>query len=183
MNKVETAFRGAGHVVMAMLWGVWRVDKLSIAGMSSTANGIEYALATEAGGKAPGERLGTRLFNANLQRLMGGPVAQAILLGSEVVYQGGTGHSDFDHIVNVIQDGIPGSSPAEAWAAIHEHEPVVQADLKRMWPVVQALAQELLARNELCDHEIRSIVRTAVNKLPENERMWAISRLRNPLPD
>lgn len=179
MNNVETAFRGAGHVVMAMLWGVWRVDRVSIAGMGNSGNGIEYALVAETEGNERWERLGTRLFDAKLERMLGGPVAQAILLGSEVVYQGGTGDSDFDHLVNVIQGGLPGSSPAEARAAIHEHEPVVQADLKRMWPVVESLARELMAQNELCDHEIRSIVRAAVNKLPEDERTWAISRLRN----
>ncbi|MGZ9166934.1 MAG: hypothetical protein ACXW4U_17320 [Anaerolineales bacterium] len=181
MKKVETAFREAGHVVMAMLWGAWRVDKISIGGKDNSGSGIEYAPVTETEGKDL-LRFGTRLFDANLERMMGGPVAQAILLGREVVYRGGAGDSEFDTIVSVIQDNIPGSSRKEAWAIIHEHEPTVQADLKRMWPVVEALAQELRAKNELCGYEIRSILRTAVNKLPENERSWAISRLRNAPP-
>jgi hypothetical protein len=182
MNNVETAFHEAGQIVMAMLWGVWRVDKVSLAGMSNSDDGIEYARLTETEGKELWQRFGTRLFDAKLQRMMGGPVAQAILLGSEVAYQGDAGDSNFDSLVGVIQDGIPGSNPPDAWAVIHEHEPVVQADLKRMWPVVESLAQELISQQELCDHEIRSIVRSAVNKLPEIERTWAISRLRNTPP-
>ena len=114
--------------------------------------------------------------------MLGGPVAQAILLGRKVVYRGGKGGSEFATIVRVIQDNIPGSSLTEAWAIIHEHELIVQADLKRMWPVVEALAQALKAKNELCDYEIRSIFRTTLNKLPENERSWVISRLRSATP-
>jgi hypothetical protein len=182
MDNLETAFREAGCVVMTMLWGVWRVDKVSMAGMGSSGGGIEYARLTETEGKELWQRLGSRLFDAKLERMLGGPVARAILLGSEVVYQSGAGDSEFDAMVSVIQDGIPGSSLAEAWAVIHEHEPIVHADLKRMWLVVEALAQQLLSQNELSDYEIRSIVRTAVNKLPENERNWAISRLRNSPP-
>ena len=182
MNNVEMAFHEVGHVVMAMLWGVWRGDKVSIAGMGKPRRGRRSAGVIETEGKELYERLGTRVFDAKLERMMAGPVAQAILLGSEVVYQAGAGHSDFNHMVSVIKDGLPGSSLTDAWTVIHEHEPVVQADLKRIWPVVEALAQELIGKQELCDHEIRSIVRTAVNKLPENERIWAISRLRNTPP-
>jgi len=182
MNNLETAFREAGHVVMTMLWGVWRVDKVSMAGTGNSGGGIEYARLTETEGKQLWQRLGTRLFEAKLERMLGGPVAQAILLGSEVVYQSGAEDTEFDSIVSVIQDGIPGSSPAEAWTVIHEHEPIVHADLKRMWPVVEALAQQLISQKELSDYEIRSIVRTAVNTLPDNERNWAISRLRNAPP-
>lgn len=182
MNNAETAFRRAGHVVMAMLWGVWRVDKVSIAGMGTSSDGIEYASVTETKRKKRGQRLGSRLFDAKLEHMLGGPVAQAILHGREVVSQDDTGDSDFDSIVSTIQDGIPGRSLTKARAVIHEHKPVVQADLKRMWPVVEALAQELISQQELHDHQIRSIVRTAVNKLPEDERTWAISRLRNTAP-
>ena len=110
---------------------------------------------------------------------MGGPVAQSILLGREVVYQSGKRDSDFDWMVREIQAHIPGGSTEKAWEVIHEHAPIVQADLKRMWPVVDALAQELMRQKELSDYEVRSLVRTAVNRLPENERTWAISRLRN----
>jgi len=182
MNNVEAAFHEAGHVVMAMLWGVWRVNRVSIAGVGNSGDRIEYASATETEGKELWQHFGIRLFDAKVERIMGGPVARAILVGSDVVYEGSTGHSDFDTIVSAIQDGMPGSSPAEAWAVIHEHEPVVQADLKRVWPIVEALARELMQQQELCDHEIRSIVRTAVNALPENERNWAISRLRSTSP-
>jgi hypothetical protein len=181
MKKVESAFREAGRIVMAILWGVWHADKASIAGKGNSGNGIEYARLTEREEKDL-LQLGTRSFNANLERMLGGPVAQAILLGREVVYRGGKGGSEFDTIISVIQDNIPGSSRTEAWAIIHEHEQIVQTDLKRMWPVVEAVAQELGAKHELCDYEIRSIFRTAVNKLPENERIWAISRLRNAPP-
>ena len=179
MNSLETAFHESGHVVMAMLWGVWRVAKVSIESMGNSRGCTEYALTTEVEGQELWQRFGTQLFDAKLERMMGGPVAQAILLGSEVVYQDGTGDSDFDYIASVIQDGIPGSSPAEAWAVIYKHEPIVQDDLKRMWPVVEALAEELMRQKELSEHQIRSTVRLAVNKLPENERNWAISRLRN----
>ena len=182
MNNVETAFRAAGQIVMTMLWGVWRVDKVSMAGNGNSVVKIEYACLTETEVNELQQRLGTRFFDAKLERMMGGPIAQAMLNGSEVAYQNGTGDSAFDGIVSVIQDGNPGSSLTEAWAVIHEHEPIVQADLKRMWPVVEAVAQQLTGQKELCDYEIRSIVRTAVNKLPENERNWAISRLRNAPP-
>jgi hypothetical protein len=180
MNNVETAFHEAGQVVMAMLWGVWRVDKVSIAG--NGGGEIEYARVTETEGQELLQRFGTQLFDAKLERMLAGPVAQAILLGSDVKFQSGAAHSDLDRMASVIQDGRPGSSLTEAWSVIHEHEPVVQANLKRMWPVVEALAEKLICQQELCDYEIRSIVRTAVNQLPEHERMWAISRLRNTPP-
>jgi hypothetical protein len=180
MNNAETAYQVAGHVVMVMLWGVWRVDKISLAGTGNVAGGIEYARGTETEGKELRQRLGTKYFDAKLERMLAGPVTQAILLDSEVVHQAGTGDSDFDSIVGVIQDGFPGSNLVEARAVIHAHELIVQADLKRMWPVVEALARALMGQKELTDHEIRAIVRTAVNKLPENERLWAVSRLRNP---
>lgn len=179
MDNMETAYRAAGYVVMAMLWGAWRVDRVSLADMGSSEAGIEYAPLTEIEGKDLWQRFGTRLFDARLQRMMGGPVAQSLLLGSEVRYRGETGESEFDTMVSVIQDGMPGSSLTDAWGVIHEHEPVVQADLKRMWYVVEALAGELTDKRELADYQIRSIVRTAVNQLPEEDRSWAIARLRN----
>src|SRR5688500_14238951 len=179
MSALDRAFHESGHVVMTMLWCVWRVARVSIESMGNSRGGTEYALVTESVGKELWERLGDKLFDAKLQRMMGGPIAQAIWLGSPVIYQGGTGDSDFDYIVDVIQDGIPDSSLAEAWAVIQQHEPIVQDDLKRMWPVVEALAEELMRQKELSDHQIRATVRLAVNKLPENERIWAISRLRN----
>jgi hypothetical protein len=179
MNNVEAAFHEAGHVVMAMLWGIWCGDKVSMAGMGNSGDRIEYPSVTETEGKERWQHAGIRFFDAKVERIMGGPVAHAILVGSDVVYEGDTGHSDFDIIASAIQDAVPGSGPTEAWAVIHEHEPVVQADLKRVWPIVEALARELIQQNELCDHEIRSIVRMAVNALPENERIWAISRLRS----
>ena len=182
MNKMETAFQAAGHIIMTMLWGVWRVDKVSIAGKGKPGGEIEYACPAETEKKELCQRWGTRLLDAKLERMMGGPVARAILRGSKVVYKSGKGDTDFDGIVSEIQDGIAGGSFTEAWAVIHAHEPVVQADLKRMWPVVEALAKELLCERKLSDPEIRSIVRTAVNKLPENERNWAISRLRTTQP-
>jgi hypothetical protein len=141
--------------------------------------GIEYSALTEAEGKELRRRLGTKLLDAQLERMIGGPIARAILCDGEVVYRRGRGDSDFDCLVDEIQKGIRGSSSKDAWAVIYEHEPVVQADLKRMWPVVEALAQELVNKKELSEYEIRSIVRIAVNKLPEDERTWAISRLRN----
>ena len=182
MNTVEMAFQEAGHVVMTLLWGVWRVDKVSIVGRGNSGGSIEYSPVTEMEGEELSQRFGTRVFDAKLERMMGAPVALAIQSGSEVVYQGDTGDSDFNCVVRVIQDDIPGGSLADAWVVILEHEPKVQADLKRMWPVVEALSQELIAKQELCDYEIRSIVRGAVNRLSENERTWAISRLRNTSP-
>ena len=180
MNNVETAFYEAGQVVMAMLWGVWRIDKVSIA--DNGGSGVEYARVTETEGQELWQRFGTQLFDEKLERMMAGPLAQAILLGSDAKFQSGAEHADLDRMVSVIQDGRPGSSLTEAWAVIHEHEPVVEANLKRVWPVVKALAEKLICQQELCDYEIRSIIRTAVNQLPENERMWAISRLRNTPP-
>ena len=182
MKKMEMAIHEAGQIVMTMLWGVWRVDKVSIVGRGKTGEGIEYACLTEAERNDLSKRWGTRLLDAKLELMMAGPVARAILCGSEVVYRRGKGTTEFDRIVGEIRDGSAGSNRAEAWAVIHEHEPVVQADLKRMWPVVEALAKELVCQKTLSDHEIRSIVRTAVNRLPENERILAISRLRNTPP-
>lgn len=182
MNNMEVAFHEAGHIVMTMLWGVWQVDKVSIPSRGKSGGGIEYARITETERKKLRRRLGTRFFDAKLERMMGGPLAQAILRGGKAVYQGRKGDTDFDAIVSEIQNRSAGSSLAKAWEMIYEHEPVVQADLKRMWPVVEALANELISQKELSDHQIRSIVRTVVNQLPENERIWAISRLRNTSP-
>lgn len=172
MNKVEIAFREAGQVIMAMLWGIWHVEKVSI-------GKVEYAPVTKKEEKQLRRQFGTRVFDAKLEQMMGGPVAQSILLEREVVYQSDTGASDFDHFVSEMQENSAGSSPEEIRVAIHEHESSVQADLKRMWSVVDALAQALISQQELTDYEIRSIVRTAVNQLPPDDRSWAISRLRN----
>ena len=182
MNNAKTAFHAAGHVVMTLLWGVWRIDKVSLADRGNSGDGIEYACIAETEGKKLSLQPGSRLFNAKLERMMGGPIAQAIRLGVKVVYKGDKRHSDFDCLVSEMQKGGQRSSPKEVLAIIHEHEPVVQADLKRMWPVVEALARELMNKKELSEYEIRSIVRTAVNQLPEDERNWAISRLRNTPP-
>jgi hypothetical protein len=182
MSTLEMAFHEAGHIVMTMLWGVWRVANVSIERTGKTGCGTEYAMVTEPEGNEASEALGTRLFDAKLERMLGGPVAQSLLCGNQVAYQDSTGDSDFDYLASVIQDGIPGSSLVDAWARIYERESIVQADLKRMWPVVEALAEELMVKKELSEHQIRAIVRSAVNKLPEQERIWAISRLRNTRP-
>ncbi|HSL28097.1 MAG TPA: hypothetical protein VK900_02760 [Anaerolineales bacterium] len=182
MNNMETAFREAGHVVMTLLWGVWRVNRVCMAGMDRPDDGTEYAPVREMEENEPGRLSGSRSLDAKLERVIAGPVAEAIFRGREVSYPGGSVAPDFDYLVGAIQESSPGGSLAEARAAINEHTQVVQADLKRMWPVVEALAHELMHKKELLDPEIRSIVRIAVNKLPDDEKAWAISRLRNAPP-
>lgn len=179
MHNLEVAFHQAGHVVMAMLWGVWRVDKVSLAGMGNGGKEVGHPHLSVMEGQDRSQEIESRFFDANLERILGGPVARSLLLGWDARSRGSAEDPDFDCLLGEVQDCVPGISPAEARALIREHEPIVRGDLKRIWPVVEALAVELVCNGELYDYQIRSIIRTAVNKLPESERGWTISRLRN----
>lgn len=74
---------------MAMLWGSGASTRFRLQARTIQVAKLSTPV-SETEEKQLQQRFGTRLFDAKLEQMMGGPIARAILLGSEVVYQGGT---------------------------------------------------------------------------------------------